>query len=342
MPFLPVQFRSKPGCRRSIGLAGILVLFAGDVLVAHADEQQTIIRQIQAAVAAADSPEDRPAADIRSVPRPWLRRPFETAGSNSTIAPTASEGFAALFKGAGRAQISALQTDSDDSIALQAAWREVTATVPAGRSATAVHPDRDKLVWFLRFLERRARVKAPQWWAEFLVESKAHSRDNIYPGFVSDEAWLNDHHKSGLDFVFTPRDTSLRREGDKIVLRAGTESARFPWAVFKEEPDFIPDRRRLVAVSGLIARDRCYLVIHDNSGSTHPLYCIDRPTGKTNWKAKVWGNFWGNLEGPPNVAWGSLVEADGKIFVFEASSGMNVEAFRTADGKPAFRFATSY
>jgi hypothetical protein len=323
MPFLPVHFRSKPGCRRSIGLAGILVLLAGDVLVAHGDEQQAIIRQIQAAIAAADSPEDRP--------------------ERNTVTPTASEAFAALFKGATREQISALQENSDASIALQAAWQDVVATVPAGRSEVAVRPDRDKLVWFLGILERRARVKAPPWWAKFLDESKAHSRDNIYPGVASEDVWLSDHHKSGMDAVCTPRDTTLKREGGKIVLQVGTESTQFPTAVFTEDRQYLHMGRDGIsgAASALITRDRCCLALHDNTGHSHPLYCIDRSTGKTIWKARVWGNFWGGIEGQI-VAWVSLVEGDGKVFVFEASSGMNVEAFRIADGKPAFRFATSY
>jgi hypothetical protein len=314
MSLLPVDFRSKFGRRRSIGLAGIFLLLAGVVLPANADEQQTIVRQIQVVIAAADSPIDVP---------------------EDAVIPTASKGFAALFKGAGREEISALQGNPDNSIALQAAWRDVAATVPAEESRVAVHPDRDKLVWFLGFLEGRAHVKAPEWWAKFLVDSRAQSRDKIHPGYPRD-AWLNYHHKTGMDFVFTPRDTSLKREADKVVLEVGPQSARLPATVFTEDLDV-----RVEAVSGLITRDRCYLVIHGNTGHPHPLYCIDRSTGKTNWKAKVWGNWWGIVAGHPR-AWASLVEGDGNVIAFEASSGMNVEAFRIADGKPAFRFATSY
>ena len=284
---------------------------------AQVDQLQTIVRQIQAAVASADSPEDR------------------------SVTPTASESFADLFKPAGRSGVSELQAHADGSIALQAAWQEVVVTVPAGRSRTTVRPDRDKLAWFLGFLEGRARVKVPRWWAWYLLESRAYSPDEIHPGIKSENEWINDHHKTGLDFVCTPRDTSLKREGDNIVLQIGGESVRFPVEVFTAKLRINGNGGLSDAVSGLITCDRCYLAVHDNTGYPHMLYCVDRPTGKTTWKTKVWGNFWGNIEGK-TTAWVSLVEGDGKVFVFGASSGMNVEAFRIEDGKPVFRFATTY
>ena len=228
-----------------------------------------------------------------------------------------------------------------DGIALQAAWQDVAVTVPEKESRSAVRPDHDKLVWFLGFLERRARVRAPKWWAESLLESRAYARDNICPGRSSDEDWLADHHKSGLDFVSTPRDTMLKRDGERIVLQIGPESSPFPAAILTENMGKNPNGELLGSVSGLITRDRCYVAVHDNTGYPHRLYCIDRSSGKTSWKTKVWGNFWGNLEGQ-TTAWVSIVESEGRVFVFESSTGMNVEAFRVADGKTLFRFATTY
>ena len=283
----------------------------------QADDPAKCVQQLQDAIVGAKGPDDR------------------------AFGPTASEGFAALFKKVGRAGIPALRAHSDDSISLQAAWQDVVITVPEKESRPAVRPDHDKLVWFLGFLEGRARVRAPKPWADSLLESRAFGRNDIYPGRRSDDDWVDDHHKSGLDFVSTPRDTSLKQDGDRIILQIGTESRPFPSAILTENFGKDPDGKLSGSVSGLITHNRSYIAVHDHSGYPHKLYCIDRFSGKTSWKTNVWGNFWGDMGGP-GTAWVSLVESDGRIFVFGSSIGMNVEAFRVADGKPLFRFATTY
>src|SRR5260370_27643577 len=136
------------------------------------DDSATIVQRIQNALVKNDSPRDGP--------------PHSTA----------SEGLAALFKKVGPAGIPALQAHSEDSIALQAAWQDVVVTVLETESRSAVRPGHDKLAWFLGFLEGRARMRAPKWWADSLLGSRAYARDNIYPGRNSEEDWIADHHKS--------------------------------------------------------------------------------------------------------------------------------------------------
>src|SRR5439155_9296246 len=131
--------------------------------------------------------------------------------------PGAAKGYRTLFKKVGPDGIRRLQAHPGDGIAIQAAWEEVTLTVPEKEPAQVVRPNRHKLDWFLGFLEGRARVKAPQWWSEMLLDSRANRRDNIYPGNPTQCPY----HRVGLDYASGPHDTNLKREGGKVVQRIG-------------------------------------------------------------------------------------------------------------------------
>ncbi|HQR08656.1 MAG TPA: hypothetical protein PLN21_17660 [Gemmatales bacterium] len=91
-------------------------------------------------------------------------------------------GYRALFNKVGVEGLKKLQSYSDDSIALQAAWEEVELTVPISETRTAVKPDKKKLKEFLAFMEKRCRVKGPAWWTESLLNANANAnrRYNIY------------------------------------------------------------------------------------------------------------------------------------------------------------------
>src|SRR5262245_37226885 len=85
-----------------------------------------------------------------------------------------------LFATAGVDGLSRLQVDRDDSIALQSAWEAVTLTVPVkDGGGTVYRPDTQKLIWFLGFIQGRARVSPPEWWREAVLDARANRRDNI-------------------------------------------------------------------------------------------------------------------------------------------------------------------
>jgi hypothetical protein len=270
-------------------------------------------------------------ADVKKLVQDILasKYPYE-----SSVGPGVVKGYRRLFKKVGVKGIRDLQTHPQDGIAIQAAWEEVTLTVPEKEPAQPVRPDRHKLDWFLGFLEGRARLKVPPWWSEMLCDSRANRRDNIYPG----KPKKCPYHKLGLWDARGPRDTSLKREGDKLVLRINKESVPIP-ENFLGKTDA---RKFWCNVSALIKPSRCYVAVHDDVGYPYKLACIDRTTGKVLWKSEVFGTWWGGAEGIHEM-WLAVTEQNERIVLFgSAATGMHVEAFRPKDGKNLFRFSTSY
>jgi hypothetical protein len=243
-------------------------------------------------------------------------------------------GYGALFKKIGPEGVRRLQTHAHDGVAIQAAWAEVALTVPEKEPDRAVRPDRHKLDWFLGFLEGRGRLKAPQWWAEMLLDSRANRRDNIYPGDPKKMLY----HRAGLDDAQAPVDTTLTRAGDKVTLKVGKESVVIPESLLRKS-----DSGRVYSgVSALVMPGRCYMAEHDNWGHPYQLACIDRSTGKVAWRNEVWGIWWGAGAGVSHMSV-AVTEQGDRIIVFGAGSlGIHVEAFRKDDGTNLFRFSSSY
>jgi hypothetical protein len=242
--------------------------------------------------------------------------------------PSHAEGaYRALFKAAGTAGLSNLKLYRHDSIAIQAAWEEVELTVPEMEGPTVFRPDKDKLGQFLGFLEGRARVKVPKWWEQMVLDARANRRRNIYRGQPEEPPY----HDAGMDHLWAPKNTTLRREDDKVVLRVDAEFVTVPEELLKRERN----------ISALIRPDRYYLVEHGNWGHPSELICIDRASSKILWKAEVWGTRWGSVSGQ-SQEWVAVTEQNNRVVVFGASGGVNVEAFNADDGTNLFRFSSSY
>ena len=77
-------------------------------------------------------------------------------------APLGAGGSLVARRAVGPGGLPALRLHPHDGIAIQAAWEEVTLTVPEEKQDQPVRPDRHKLDWFLGFLEGRGRVRAPR------------------------------------------------------------------------------------------------------------------------------------------------------------------------------------
>src|SRR5262249_25475939 len=230
-----------------------------------------------------------------------------------------------LFKAAGVTGLPALKRHRNDSIAIQAAWEEVTLTVPE-MPERAVRLDGQKLRWFLGFLEGRTRIQAPDWWVEMLMDSRANAGDNIYPG-KSDK---HPYDKAGLGAMYAPIGTTLKREDGDIELRVGKEAVKIPASVF-------PRGR---AASALMTPRYAYVAIHGQEGYPYFLFCMDRQTSKVAWKTRVWANSL-DVAGVSRM-WVSVSEQDGRIVVFGAgSAGLHIESFRADNGENLSRFSSA-
>ena len=248
-----------------------------------------------------------------------------------------SDAFAMLFKAVGTGGMCNFEQHSDDSIAIQAAWQEVESTVPEGELEQSVRPDQQKLKWFLGFLEQRTHIRAPQWWAEALLDARAYRRGHVRMG----ESHEQPYHPAGLEGVRSPIDTSLKREWGRIMLRVGNESVPIPKDLF-EHSSTKRGLERFGNVSALTTRQRCYLAIHDDVGYPFDLHCIDRASGTVRWKARVWGTWWGNATGV-HEGWVAVREQNDQIVLFgKTSVGFYVEAFHAKDGHNALRFSNLY
>ena len=246
----------------------------------------------------------------------------------------ASEAYQALFKMVGPAGLSGLQTTRSDSIAIQAAWREVTLSAPDYAAKDGPH-NREKLDWFVGFLEGRARVKLPQWWSELLLGSRYNRQGRAYIPNREEDLY----HDTGFDHVRGPRDTTLKRDGDKLILTVGAESVELP-------SELLPAAHEdgvYCELSALITPEKSYVAVHGNVGYPCHLACLDRASGAVRWKTTVCGTIWGAFSGAPPKAYLSIIEHDDRVLVFGAGwFAVHVEAFQANDGVNLFRFATSY
>lgn len=113
-------------------------------------------------------------ADARNN-RPIFSLQYANRGTNNH-----PEGSALACSAAVAGGLSTLLTHPNDGIAIQAAWQEVVVTIPEKEGDQAFRPDRENLNWFLGFLEGRARIEPPKWWARSLLDCHANRRGNVY------------------------------------------------------------------------------------------------------------------------------------------------------------------
>ena len=80
---------------------------------------------------------------------------------------------------------------------------------------------------------------------------------------------------------------------------------------------------------------RTHEVIND-----YPLTCIDRSSSKVLWTNRVLGAYWGCLGGFAEQ-WVTVTESHDCVVVFGCTIGINIEGFRSDNGKAVFRFSTA-
>jgi hypothetical protein len=239
----------------------------------------------------------------------------------------AGEAFRALFEVAGKAGLPRLKVDAHDTIAIQAAWREVLLPLLGEEPKQSVPLDRRKLEWFLGFLEGRGRLQIPTWWRNTFLEARFGQPGNIH--FPSKN--ILSYGNTAVDRISAPLGTTLTKENGSFVLKVDKQSVK------------IPDARVggfFRSVQALMTPKRCYYVFHNDFGWGYPITCIERKSGKVIWKADVWATWCHRSYGPHPQSQVAIVEQDSRIVVFGISGGAHVEAFRAEDGKNLFRFST--
>jgi hypothetical protein len=229
--------------------------------------------------------------------------------------------------------LSRLQAHSSDTIAIQAAWMQVELTVPAEKPVGAVRPDREKLAWFLGFLEGRARINLPKWWATAILDARANRRGNIYAGGINVLTRPGDPSEEKQ-----PAKATIERRQGGLIIQLGQASAKLP-------DDFVDKVRKQEHhnnVRALFTPTHLYVAIHESVGYTYRLACVERSTLKLNWVSDVWGSWWASASGQHRQSV-EIVEHGHRVVVFGVSSpGFHVEAFRKDDGTNIFRFSNSY
>jgi hypothetical protein len=246
----------------------------------------------------------------------------------------AEDHYEALFLYSGRAGLPMLRECPHDGVAIQAAWQDVA----LGTTGKSGNLNREKVLWFLGFLEGRLRIRPPDWWRDALLASEFNDQGSVF-------VWkVNKHRRyeqAGVGEVMSPPGTKLKRKNKDLVVQIGGQTATV-------SEDVVLKKKRGDRVSAAITVGRCYLAVHDDLGFAYPLVCVDRVSGKRVWKAEVWDVFWlrGGLSWLSNPSINdravAVIEQDERVVVFGAGiTGFNIEGFRASDGSNLFRFSSS-
>lgn len=250
----------------------------------------------------------------------------------------AADAYRSLFKLVGTAGLRNLEVHSDDGIAVQAAWQQVKLGLRQKKNPEGTALDKGKLARFIGFLEGRMRLEAPNWWSELLLESRASGAENV----IAQKNRMRLYHATDLDYVRAPINTTLEIDkrgkelAQRVILRVGDDSIRISENLLRKSATgkFIDN------ISVLLTPTRCYIAAHDGVGYSYELACIDRKSNQALWKSDVWATFSGVASGDQEMFVG-VTEQSGRVVVFGASyTGFHVEAFRSTDGAPLFRFSS--
>jgi hypothetical protein len=277
-----------------------------------------------------NSRSDRPDADVERVLA--LDLSLEIMGPSG--AGHYADRYQSAFKGVSADGIARLKVHADDGVSIRAAWETVVRTIPEKIATGETRPDRDKLNWFLGFIEGRLRVQVPEAWAADLLNCHAIDRRTVYPG----TPYKGVPHQAGLYDIRSALDTTLTKNGKQIVLTVGKASVPIP--------EYLVERAKRDAlehtIEGLFTPACCYVAVHRNVGYPFDVVCIDRSAGRTIWQNTVRATWFGFSNGGHEMHV-TLAEQQSRLVVFgSGTDGLFVEVFRSADGVCLCRFATSY
>jgi len=244
-----------------------------------------------------------------------------------------------LLREAHAERLQSLKINTDNSVAIGAAWEEARRTLPV------IDPNQEfdlrKAVpvpgaaRFLGFVEGRLKIPTPHWWAAELNKAHAYHRDHFL-FFLNDAVKINGR---GLpdEFGVVP---SIKRDAKDGVL-VEWDKHRLDFSA-----DVIP-HRRVDGFSAVVADGRCFIACYTPLwAGSYCLYCVEPTSQKIVWStlvcsgAKIARSFSGGGSFDHNVA---LVAHQGAVFVFGMdANGAYIEGFKISDGTNLLRFATSH
>lgn len=263
----------------------------------------------------------------------WTDRDYPDAVSCGHVSMI----YRSLCAAAGADGLHELQTLSDDTIALQAAWESLALAGPAELITPPIRLDREKVNWFSGFLEGRARVSLPEGWRQILVlDARTNQRGNIFVPLG--EPKRPPYRFVGSFRVQCPINASIETAGKDVVFRVGDDTIVVPEDLLHRNMN----GELYCRLSGCFTSEHFFLAVHDAFGSPHDLTCIDRSSGRLLWKSRACGSYQGAMMGKAECWVWVTATSDGRVFSFGAGTDFYVHGFDASDGKSLLHFCSSY
>jgi hypothetical protein len=239
----------------------------------------------------------------------------------------AARAFEVLFGHVGKDGIRALMWDKEDSIALQAAWRKIEASVTVGDSAFQLA----EIQRFLGFTEGRFRCRIPSWWERALIGARIGKRQQVVY-YAPTGAFK--YRKAELAIV-APDNVEIKGEESLCRVKIGKKRVSVPIEIIEKASEIGHDH-----LTVYIGEKRAYIALHDYGGFCYRLMCIQVASDKVLWTAQVWGSGRRMLFGAGHHDV-EIVEQGERVVVFgQESHGMYIEGFNVDNGCNLFRFRT--
>jgi hypothetical protein len=251
--------------------------------------------------------------------------------------------YRALLHGANRESLDLLKSGSHDGVAIQAAFEDVKLTASKASSVeenSAGKPLKQEAVErFIGFIEGRLHVPVPAWWEESLSKSKA-TKDDFFGLSLgmsltkrSSYYQLKWSDKQGRS-LSAPSNVSIDGiVNDRIHLVIGDQQ------LFVPVPSFQPR-----GVSALRLAGGDWLIAIHSDVPHGQLMRISEKAEKQKWSTNTWGEFPRYIrDGAISGHWVTIVTNEKQAFVFGATDDvLYLEGFELDDGKPSFRFSSTY
>lgn len=242
-----------------------------------------------------------------------------------------ADAFRLYFEHIQRPAVLALKFDSNEDIALQAAWEAANVDVVTIDSMEAkLNPN--KIHWFLGFLEGRMQTDVPKWWGERLLAARIYAKNTtVFPPASQPKAFIN-----SLIGLQIPTGISIRGVANE---RVSVEDGKRIMEVDRHdlEVDEFVDR-----CTPYFGEECCYVIFDVDSGFPCVLKAFSIETGRNLWSAQLWAA--GRL-----VSRGAgyhehcVVEQGDSVFVWGAEShGVYMERLSSQTGKVLSRFCSCY
>lgn len=249
-------------------------------------------------------------------------------------------------------ELAALRRQSDDGLAIRAAWEDIRRTIPRVDAKTASSADankshavdRAKIARFLGYVEGRLNVGLPDWWVQRFQKTRVHAIAKWKPRVIAAiggpfvllarplEHDINPTRVTKAGWVIF-RDLKMRTSPNgTITIETDGKTANLP----KELTD------NANSISAIRLGDEFIIATYYEDGYGCDI-CRLKANGELVWKERAWGEISPSKNGLGYHHWVELVVEKDRLFIFGGTdNSMYLECFRHDDGANEFRFGTSY